>query len=40
MPVRDGDRPVEVRREGVAASAGVAIGRAFLVGRVRTLLEQ
>jgi phosphotransferase system enzyme I (PtsI) len=30
---RDGDRPPETRREGVAAAAGVAIGRAFLVGR-------
>ena len=26
-------RKVEVRRVGVAVSAGVAIGRAFLVGR-------
>lgn len=38
MPERDrehpGERPTgEIRREGVAVSAGIAIGRAFLVGR-------
>ncbi len=33
MSNREEQRKIEVRREGVAASAGVAIGRAFLVGR-------
>jgi len=30
---RDDGRTIEIRREGVAVSAGIAIGRAFLVGR-------
>jgi len=30
---RDDGRSIEIRREGVAVSAGIAIGRAFLVGR-------
>ena len=33
MTPRDETRKAELRREGVAVSAGVAIGRAFLVGR-------
>ena len=33
MSGRDDGRTIEIRREGVAVSAGIAIGRAFLVGR-------
>ena len=33
MSGRDDGRSIEIRREGVAVSAGIAIGRAFLVGR-------